>query len=315
MIDLGLNQYKIKEIKYEVKEGKTVIFKLNNFYLEDVDIIDESNCSEPKESENSVSENGEINAKKFGKEILEYLDKYEPIDESIYKEPKESENSISENGEINAKKLGKEILEYIKERTPSKNEHPFSRKPKELHDYDPVSCLEHGLRQTLEASRKKEWIDDVKENPSKPTQTGNALIPVDNSSPLKENESKKDLCATAQERAIFMRKQKEIDNRLRNEFIEKEDKKLVKSLVKSKQIIDEYVNNMPEDEKEKFENRIKNKFLKKDDNDDFSKIRSLRCKSYADGEKIIMKDIEKELKAKVYDETISQLEKDKENEQ
>jgi hypothetical protein len=275
MIDLGLNQYKIKEIKYEVKEGKTVIFKLCDFNLEDVDIIDESNCSEPKESENSVSE----------------------------------------NGEINVKKLGKEILEYLKEITPNKDEHPFSRKPKELHDYDPVSCLEHGLQQTLEASRKKEWIDDVKENPSKPAQTGNALIPVDNSTPLKENESKKNLCATAQEMAIFMRKQKEIDDRSRNKFMEKEDKKLVNSLVKSKQIIDEYVNNMPEDEKEKFENRIRDKYFKKDDNDDFSKIRSLRGKSRIDGEKIIMKDIEKELKGKVYDETISQLEKDKENEQ
>ncbi len=40
MIDLGLNQYKIKEIKYEVKEGKTVIFKFNNFNLEDVEIIE-----------------------------------------------------------------------------------------------------------------------------------------------------------------------------------------------------------------------------------------------------------------------------------
>ena len=40
MIDLGLNQYKIKEIKYEVKEGKTVIFKLNNFNLEDVEIVE-----------------------------------------------------------------------------------------------------------------------------------------------------------------------------------------------------------------------------------------------------------------------------------
>lgn len=38
MIDLGLNQYKVKEIRYEVKEGKTVIFKLNNFNLEDVEI-------------------------------------------------------------------------------------------------------------------------------------------------------------------------------------------------------------------------------------------------------------------------------------
>ena len=39
MIDLGLNQNKIKEIKYEVKEGKTVIFKLQNSNLEDVEII------------------------------------------------------------------------------------------------------------------------------------------------------------------------------------------------------------------------------------------------------------------------------------
>jgi hypothetical protein len=167
----------------------------------------------------------------------------------------------------------------------------------------------------LEASRKKEWIDDVKENPSKPTQTGNALIPVDKSTPLKENESKKDLCATAQEKAIFMMNQKNIDDVSCNKFVAKEDKKLVNSLVKSKQIIDEYVNNMPEDEKEKFENRIRDKYFKKDDNDDFSKIRSLRGKSRIDGEKIIMKDIEKELKGKVYDETISQLEKDKENEQ
>ena len=40
MIDLGLNQYKIQEIKYEVKEGKTVIFKLHNFNLEDVEIVE-----------------------------------------------------------------------------------------------------------------------------------------------------------------------------------------------------------------------------------------------------------------------------------
>jgi hypothetical protein len=47
MIDLGLNQYKVKEIRYEVKEGKTVIFKLNNFNLEDVE-IDETPINEEK---------------------------------------------------------------------------------------------------------------------------------------------------------------------------------------------------------------------------------------------------------------------------
>lgn len=46
MIDLGLNQYKIKEIKYEIKEGKTVIFKFNNYNLEDVEVIEEKNEKE-----------------------------------------------------------------------------------------------------------------------------------------------------------------------------------------------------------------------------------------------------------------------------
>ena len=47
MIDLGLNQYRVKEIRYEVKEGKTVIFKLNNFNLEDVE-IEETTINEEK---------------------------------------------------------------------------------------------------------------------------------------------------------------------------------------------------------------------------------------------------------------------------
>ena len=50
MIDLGLNQYKITEIKYELKEGKTVIFKLRDFNLEDVEIIEEEVKEETKES-------------------------------------------------------------------------------------------------------------------------------------------------------------------------------------------------------------------------------------------------------------------------
>ena len=48
MIDLGLNQYKIKEIKYELKEGKTVIFKLNYCNLEDVEIVEEEEKQETK---------------------------------------------------------------------------------------------------------------------------------------------------------------------------------------------------------------------------------------------------------------------------
>lgn len=48
MIDLGLNQHKIKEIKYELKEGKTVIFKLNYCNLEDVEIVEEEEKQETK---------------------------------------------------------------------------------------------------------------------------------------------------------------------------------------------------------------------------------------------------------------------------
>lgn len=56
MIDLGLNQYKIKEIKYEVKEGKTIIFKLRNFNLEDVEIEEEKNCCDKSCTCNKSSE-------------------------------------------------------------------------------------------------------------------------------------------------------------------------------------------------------------------------------------------------------------------
>lgn len=38
MVDLGLNQYKIEEIKYRVKENKIVTFKLHNFNLADVTV-------------------------------------------------------------------------------------------------------------------------------------------------------------------------------------------------------------------------------------------------------------------------------------
>lgn len=48
MIDLGLNQYKIEEIKYKVNEGKTVIFKLDNSNLVDVEVIEEEEKQETK---------------------------------------------------------------------------------------------------------------------------------------------------------------------------------------------------------------------------------------------------------------------------
>lgn len=83
MIDLGLNQYKIKEIKYELKEGKTVIFKLNNFNLEDVTI--ETNDKKIEQSEepdyhpSSETEDYKSDGKKQDDEFsLDNLNKYGP---------------------------------------------------------------------------------------------------------------------------------------------------------------------------------------------------------------------------------------------
>lgn len=39
-----------------------------------------------------------------------------------------------------------------------------SREKKELHDYKPIACLDDNTQTTLESSRKKEWIDSVREN-------------------------------------------------------------------------------------------------------------------------------------------------------
>lgn len=106
MIDLSLDQNKIQEIRYTLKDGKSAIFKLCDSVLEDVEIENLANTGDTKEK---------------------------------------------------------------------------CEKPKQLHDYEPFSCLktEKGMQETLDASRKKEWKEDVITKPSKPTETGNALVPVD----------------------------------------------------------------------------------------------------------------------------------------
>ena len=75
MMELGLNQSKIKEIKYEVKKGKTVVFKLNDSGLEDVEII----CAEE-----SAVKADKKHEKTWLNEIIEAgppknLNDYEPI--------------------------------------------------------------------------------------------------------------------------------------------------------------------------------------------------------------------------------------------
>lgn len=213
MIDLGLNQYKIKEIKYEVKEGKTVIFKLRNFNLEDVE-----------------------------------------VEENIIKEVETIEEKIEECEKC--------------------------EKPKELHDYEPFSCLkaEKGMQETLDASRKGEWKEDVITKPSKPTETGNALIPVDNTlkKSLKVNESIKPLCATAREISKFIENQKEDESKTEEWYTYKQDKKVSKALIKAKKIIDDYIRETNQLERDEFEKRLKkNVLINEDPNDVFSNIKSL----------------------------------------
>ena len=120
MIDLGLNQYKIKEIKYEVKEGKTVIFKLNNFNLEDVTI--ETNDKKIEQSEEpdyhpfSEAEDYKSDSKKqddaFSLDNLnkygpaKHLDDYKP--ETIFKGEKGMQETLEASRHKNWKENFKE---------------------------------------------------------------------------------------------------------------------------------------------------------------------------------------------------------------
>lgn len=220
MIDLGLNQYKIKEIKYEVKEGKTVIFKLRNFNLEDIEIIE-----------------NEINNK-----------------EATVEEEKE------ESKEFNLS----DIMQ--------------STRPKQLHDYEPVSCLrnEKGMQETLEAARHKQWKEGVKSKPQKPSQTGNALFPTENTVDLQDKKfMSKPSCATTNEITTFLKNQKNADLNEDKKFREKHEKKLVVDLLKSKKLIDDYTTKMSDIEKERFLDRAKNNYFKLDPNDEFSRIKTL----------------------------------------
>jgi len=230
MIDLGLDQSKIREIKYEVEEGKIIVFKLNNSVLEDVEIIEE--------------------------EIKEETTQEEPVDEQKEEEKKEF----------------------------NLNEIMLTTKPKQLNDYEPFSCLknEKGMQETLEASRHKQWKEDVINNPSKPTETGNALIKEDKSN-LKEsitgyknrNNYTKSNLAEPEEIKVFNFKQKHRDLNEDIRFRDKHEKKLVKDLVNAKKLIDNYTTKMSAVEKERFADRVRDKYFKLDPNDEYSKIKSL----------------------------------------
>ena len=260
MIDLGLNQYKIKEIKYELKEGKTVIFKLNYCNLEDVEIVEEEKkcCDKCCTCDTTKTV-------------------YDGIEESkIYADAKNvAKDIVTERQENKAKgteedKFETFSLECLDKYGPKKH----------IDDYEPISCLrnEKGMQETLESSRRKRWKDDVMKNPSKGTPTGNALIKIDDTinEPLKPNESKKPKNATIGEIRAFNVKQKLSDSKVDTEYRDKIEKKLAKDLINSKMLIDEYLVKMPQAEKEAFTDRVKTKYFTDGDKyDEFSKLLSL----------------------------------------
>ena len=224
MIDLGLDQSKIREIKYEVEEGKIIVFKLNNSVLEDVEIIEE--------------------------EINEETTQEEQVEEQ--KEEKKKEFNL--------------------------NEIMLTTKSKQLNDYEPVSCLknEKGMQETLEASRHKQWKEDVRNNPSKLSKTGNALFPDDDTVATKNMKyTYKDFCASTNEIAKFLKQQKHNDLNEDIRFRDKHEKKLVKDLVNAKRLIDDYTTKMSAVEKERFTERVRDKYFKLDPNDEFSRIKTL----------------------------------------
>ena len=225
MIDLGLNQSKIREIKYEVEKGKIIVFKLSNSVLEDVKIIEE--------------------------EIKEETAQEEPVEEQKEEEKKEF----------------------------NLNEIMLTTKPKQLNDYEPVSCLkgEKGMQETLEASRHKQWKEDVINNPSKPTETGNALIKEDKSN-LKEsitgyknrNNYTKSNLAESEEIKAFNFKQKQSDL-----ITEKYYKDEIEKKETTRRIIQKMANEDSEIIKERYNDRTKNEYYHNDPNDEYSKIKSL----------------------------------------
>jgi len=249
MIDLGLNQNKIKEIKYEVKEGKTVIFKLQNSNLEDVEIVIKSPYSCMTDDEKQ-----------------EYIEKLRRTETAKTAESVEDENVVdttnSGKKEIDLKKLMSET------------------KAKELHDYEPVSCLkgENGMEETLEASRKKEWKINYK--PKLPSDEEIDNILKNNSKAHTDflSDHNNTLKASSNEIREFKTNQKKYDTTIDVEYRDKIEKKLAKDLINSKMLIDDYVYKMSKSEKEAFSKRIKEKyFTDKDKYDEFSKILSLNC--------------------------------------
>lgn len=209
-MELGLNQSKIKEIKYEVKKGKTVVFKLNDLDLEDIEII----CTEESAEESTAKAD-----KKYEKTRL---------------------NEIIEAGP-----------------------------PKHLDDYEPICSLEEGLKQTLVAAKDKSWKNTFPARKPLDTPSNCPTIIKKDVSSLGVH-----LNADKNEVSSFLKKQKADELNLENEYKKRIEKKLAKELIKSRKIINDFTEKMPNIEKEKFINRLQknlknDKMLKGEDKEKF----------------------------------------------
>lgn len=159
-MELPINKYYIEEIKYRLNDNKSVIFKMNNFILKDVEII-------------------------------------ETVDNT--------------------------------------------KKPKELHDYEPFSCLitEAGMQETLNASIKKEWKEKVRNDLNESIKPAKAIKQVSKTT------------------------------------IEDEDEIARKKLDNARKLISLYVKEHGKAEKERFEDREKSLPIITDPDDEFSKIKTI----------------------------------------
>ena len=185
MIDLGLNQYKIQEIKYEVKEGKTVIFKLHNFNLEDVEIVETAEQAkkhvdeEPDYHPFSTAEDykkpvGEMKVEELKEAIKRKCDKQ-------YEKEKKISDNFNKLSKVDVERCKElinaldgipyKIMEKIGElRTNGNGEGLFVSEPdpyvvndeRELPKQKKPSALTEDEKSTLEASKEKEWKDSMK---------------------------------------------------------------------------------------------------------------------------------------------------------
>lgn len=181
MIDLGLNQYKVKEIKYELNERKSVIFKLCNCQLEDVEIVETIKEPIGKMSAEELAEAVErCKCKKCNCDKQYEIDKT-IVDEHVAVEEKKVNDNFNKLSKVNAARCKElmtaldgvpyKIMEKIGElRTNNSGEGVFVTEPdpyvinddRELPKQKKISALTEDEIATLEASKEGEWKDSMK---------------------------------------------------------------------------------------------------------------------------------------------------------